>query len=79
MRADLLIRGARHALVCDDASPVVDDASIAIADGRVIAGSMGAAGLALVRRWTAVHRDELSANWERAAAHRPMSPIEPLR
>ena len=56
-----------------------EEVLIAIADGRVIAGSMGAAGLALVRRWTAVHRDELSANWERAAAHRPMSPIEPLR
>ncbi len=37
MRADLLIDSARFVLVCDDASTVLPDASVAIADGRIVA------------------------------------------
>ena len=37
MRADLLVRGARHLLVCDDDATVIDDASLAIVDGRIAA------------------------------------------
>lgn len=37
MRADLLIDSARFVLVCDDASTELADASVAIADGRIIA------------------------------------------
>lgn len=37
MKADILISGARHVLVCDDGSTVLDDTSIAVADGRIVA------------------------------------------
>lgn len=56
-----------------------EEVVISIADGAVLAGAMGAAGLALVRRWLRAHRVELQANWERARSHEPMSPIAPLR
>ena len=56
-----------------------EEVVISIADGTVLAGAMGAAGLALVRRWSSAHRGELEANWERARSHEPMSPIAPLR
>lgn len=36
MKVDLLIEGARSVLVCDDESTVLADASIAVADGRII-------------------------------------------
>lgn len=39
-------------------------ASIAIEDGRVLAGSLPAKQLKLVEAWAVLHRDELLANWE---------------
>ena len=37
MRADLLIDSARFVLVCDDESRVLADASVAVAEGRIVA------------------------------------------
>lgn len=37
MHADLLIDSARYVLVCDDDATVVADASVAVADGRIVA------------------------------------------
>jgi hypothetical protein len=33
---------------------------------------------ALVLEWAFLHREELRENWRRAAAHEPLSPIDPL-
>jgi hypothetical protein len=46
--------------------------------GEVIAGSLPRRALTLVAEWTALHQDELLANWERARREEPLEPIEPL-
>jgi hypothetical protein len=53
-------------------------ASIGIADGTLIAGSLPRRQLQLVQEWTDRHRDELVANWERARRDEPLERIEPL-
>lgn len=52
-------------------------ASIAF-DGSVIAGSLPARQLLLVRGWMTQHQEELVANWERARRGEPLERIEPL-
>lgn len=47
-------------------------------EGRVIAGMLPRRALVLVREWTALHQDELSANWELARRRQPLEPIQPL-
>ena len=42
-------------------------------------GSLPARQLELVRRWAALHRSELLANWKRARAGQDLTKIEPLR
>lgn len=42
MKADVLLRHARHVLTCDDDGSVLDDASVVIRDGRIVA--VGVAG-----------------------------------
>jgi hypothetical protein len=54
-----------------------DTASIGI-DGTVIAGSLPGRQLRLVKRWAALHREELLANWERARQDEPLDRIDPL-
>lgn len=44
----------------------------------VIMGSFPRRALRLLTEWTELHQTELEANWERARAHRPLRPIEPL-
>jgi hypothetical protein len=56
-----------------------EEVLVAIADGDVLAGRMAPSALTLIRRWLDAHRHELEANWERARALEPMSPIDPLR
>jgi hypothetical protein len=46
--------------------------------GEVIAGALPRRALALVAEWTALHQDELLANWERARREEPLEPIGPL-
>ena len=38
---------------------------IAIADGRVIAGSLPRRALSIVQDWAALHRVELMGNWQK--------------
>jgi len=42
-------------------------------------GSLPARQLELVRRWAALHRSELLANWKRARDGQDLTKIEPLR
>jgi hypothetical protein len=54
------------------------DAQIAIATGDILHGSLPRRALALVREWVELHRDELAADWDRAAAEQPLATIDPL-
>ncbi len=54
-------------------------ASIAIEDGRILAGSIPSKQLKLVQAWIEIHKDELLADWELAVAGEQPFPIEPLR
>jgi hypothetical protein len=54
------------------------DASVAIETLEVLGGSLPGRALNLVREWASLHRDELSANWERARAEAPLEEIDPL-
>jgi hypothetical protein len=56
-----------------------DSAKIEIATGALIAGSLPARALRLVREWIEQHRDELEENWDRAVNYRKPKQIEPLR
>jgi hypothetical protein len=53
-------------------------ASIGIADCMIIAGSLPRLQLGLVKQWTALHREELLANRERARRDESLERIEPL-
>jgi hypothetical protein len=46
--------------------------------GAVIAGALPPRALALVVEWTALHRNELLANWDRARREEPLEPIDAL-
>lgn len=50
-------------------------ALIAIDSGEIIAGSMPAGARRILREWTARHRSELLANWERAKLQEPFEAI----
>ena len=52
-------------------------ASIAV-DGTVLAGTLPARALRLVREWAAIHDDELVANWNRAREHERLAPSIPF-
>jgi hypothetical protein len=55
-----------------------EEATIVVANGAVLAGSVPGRALRLVREWLAEHREELNANWERARNHEALEPIAPL-
>lgn len=61
-----------HAVYAEDA------ASIAIANGRVLAGALPRRALASVQKWAALHEEELLANWDRARRGEAVESIEPL-
>lgn len=46
--------------------------------GEVIVGSLPGRALRMVQEWTALHVDELQANWDRARGGEPLLPIDPL-
>lgn len=54
-------------------------ASIAIENGRVLAGSLPPKQLKLVQAWVELHRDELFANWELATNGEEPFRIAPLQ
>ena len=53
-------------------------AQIVIATGEVLHGELPRRALKLVQEWTALHRDELLDNWERAERDEPLVTIDPL-
>jgi hypothetical protein len=55
-----------------------EEATIVIASGAVLAGSLPGRALRLVREWLAEHRAELDVNWERARNHEAPEPVAPL-
>jgi Domain of unknown function (DUF4160) len=55
------------------------EASIAIDDGSVLAGSLPTAKLKLVQAWIEIHRDDLMVDWKLAVAGEPVFKIDPLR
>lgn len=46
--------------------------------GEVIAGALPPRALRLVAEWAGLHRDDLTANWERARRDEQLEPIAPL-
>jgi len=54
-------------------------ASIAIEDGRILAGEIPIKQLKMVQAWIEIHRDELFADWELAVAGEEPYRIAPLQ
>ena len=54
-------------------------ASIAIDDGSVLAGSLPQAKMKLVQAWIEIHRENLLADWKLAVAGEPIFKIDPLK
>jgi hypothetical protein len=54
-------------------------ASIAIEDGRILAGSIPSKQLKMVQAWIEIHKDELFADWELALAGEQPFKIAPLQ
>lgn len=52
--------------------------SVAIDTLEVQEGSLPPRQLELVRKWAALHQDELRRNWQRARIHEPLAWIAPL-
>ena len=56
-----------------------EKASIAIADGSLLAGSFPAPQMKMVQAWIEIHKDELYADWELAASGEEPFRIAPLQ
>ena len=54
-------------------------ASIAIEDGRVLAGEIPSRQLRMIQVWVDLHREELLADWELATEGQEPFRIDPLR
>jgi hypothetical protein len=48
-------------------------------EGEIVAGHLPRRQLRLAQAWTALHADELWADWELAAGEYPLNPIDPLQ
>lgn len=55
-----------------------DRAAISVRDMTVLEGQLPPRVLGLVMEWAIRHRDELFADWARAARRLPLVPIAPL-
>ena len=53
------------------------EVTVGIRDG-VVTGRFPRRALAHVLEWAELHRDELTANWDRARAREPLLPVAPL-
>lgn len=53
-------------------------AVFAIETLEMLRGDLPRRARALILEWALEHRDELRLDWELAAAHEPLLPIEPL-
>ena len=56
-----------------------EKASVAIADGSILAGSIPASQLKMVQAWIEIHKDELYADWELAVSGEELFRIAPLQ
>jgi Domain of unknown function (DUF4160) len=56
-----------------------DKASIAIDDGRLLAGNFPPKQLKMVQAWMEIHKDELLADWEMVVAGEEPFRIAPLQ
>ena len=54
------------------------EALIDIQKNEIISGNLPPRVLGLVVEWTALHQEELMANWERSKRQEPLLSIEPL-
>jgi hypothetical protein len=54
------------------------EAVVDIASGRVLRGALPPRAQALTLEWSALHREELMANWERCAKNQAPTRIQPL-
>ena len=54
-------------------------ASVSIADGSILAGSIPARQLSMVQVWVDIHREELLADWELVCSDEPPFRINPLQ
>lgn len=54
------------------------EASIAIDSLDLLAGSFPTRSLRLVRKWAALHKEELLENWDRAQQEEVLENIDPL-
>lgn len=54
------------------------EARIAIDSLAVISGNLPARAMGLVVEWATLHRQELQARWQSAAALQPLGRIDPL-
>ena len=54
-------------------------ASISIADGTILAGSLPPAKMKLVQAWIEIHREDLVADWKLAVAGDTVFKIDPLK
>jgi hypothetical protein len=55
-----------------------DEAVIEIETDDILRGALPDRALRLVREWTAIHRDELAANWKRLQVPEQPATIAPL-
>ncbi len=55
-----------------------EEAVVVIATGEILRGALPERALRMVREWTTVHREELSANWLRLQEPGQPLPIDPL-
>lgn len=56
-----------------------EKASLSIADGSILAGSLPARQLKMVQAWIEIHKDELYADWELAITGEEPFRIAPLQ
>ena len=69
----------RHSLAHIHVRYAGQKASIAIEDGRVLAGNIPPKQLKMVQAWIEIHTDELFADWELAVAGEQPYSIAPLQ
>ena len=55
-----------------------DSAQVDIETLQILDGWLPPRALHLVQEWAELHRQELRDNWQRAVAHEPLVPIDPL-
>lgn len=73
-----LLDDARHGMPHIHARYAPHEASVRIDDVEVLAGNLARRQLRLVHAWIELHRDELMADWDLAAAGEMPYKIDPL-